>query len=341
MSATRRSKSTKPQTSLAPLKCCPECGSEKFVDDPDAGEAVCSSCGLVVNDRVMNRGPDWRAYTQEERNAKAHVGPPSTLARHDKNLPTFIGYSGARNGRDGLGRRLSPEKQQEAQRLRTWQIRTARGSSSERNLSKAMGELDRLTDVLHIPPAVKERGAALYRKLLEKNLLRGRAIEPMSAAALYAACRLSGNPRTLKEFARCSLHASKKDLARCYRLIINELDVKMPVWNPITCIAKIATKVGISMQSQQRAAAILTQLQGKPVLRAKDPAGLAGAALYIACRLEGETATQKDIAAASGMTEVTIRNRYASLVEDLGPGVVFARSSSIRLRVPESGSGEA
>lgn len=293
MSAVRNSKPAKSQTSLAPLKRCPECGSEKFVDDPDVGEAVCSSCGLVVNDRVMNRGPDWRVHTQEERNAKAHVGPPSTLARHDRNLPTFIGYSGARNGRDGLGRRLSPEKQQEIQRLQKWQVRTMCGSSSERNLSKAMSELDRLTDMLHIPFPIKERAAALYRKVLSHRLVKGRRIMAMSAAVLYAACRLSENPRTLKEFANTG-RVSKKELARCYRLIINELDVKIPVWNPITCIAKIATKVGISMQSQQRAAAILTQLRGTDTLRAKDPMGLAAASLYTACRLEKEKKLRKN-----------------------------------------------
>ncbi len=308
------------------IRCCPECGSKALVEDSDAGELACTQCGLIVNDRLMNRGRDWRAYTREESNAKAHMGPPTTVTRHDKNLPTFIGYA---------GQHLSPEKFRQVQLLRKWQVRTRCGSATERNLSRAMSEIDRLTDVLHIPYAVKERAASLYRALLDKNLVRGRSIDHMSTAALYAACRLSGNPRTLKEFTQCAIHASKKDLARSYRVIVNELNVKMPVWNPITCIAKIATKVGISMQSQQRAAAILTQLQGNPVLRAKDPSGLAGAALYVACILEGEKATQRDIAAASGMTEVSIRNRYASIVGALGLEKGPTHSSSCRLRVSE------
>jgi len=139
----------------------------------------------------------------------------------------------------------------------------------------------------------------------------------MSVAVLYAACRLSENPRTLKEFANTG-RVSKKELARCYRLIINELDVKIPVWNPITCIAKIATKVGISMQSQQRAAAILTQLRGTDTLRAKDPMGLAAASLYTACRLEKEKKTERELAEASNMTEITIRKRVKNLKKALG-----------------------
>lgn len=335
MSAVKSSK-PRPQASLAPLKCCPECGNKNFIDDPDAGEAVCSNCGLVVNERVMNRGRDWRAYTQEQTNARAHVGPPTTLTRHDKNLSTYVGFVGSRS-KDGSGRVLSPERSLDAKRLQRWQIRTARGSSADRNLSKAMTNIDRLTDVLHIPPVIKEKGAAVYRKMLEKDLLRGREIASMSAAALYAACRLSGNPRTLKEFAQCS-QTKKKDLGRCYRLIVNSLEIKMPVSSPVTCIAKIATKVGISMQSQQHAAAILTQLQGTDVLRAKDPTGLAAATLYIACRLEGETATEKDLAAASGVTEVTIRNRKTSINEALGIGKRSQSDSPVVLTAenPES-----
>ena len=45
----------------------------------------------------------------------------------------------------------------------------------------------------------------------------------------------------------------------------------------------------------------------------KDPMGLAAASLYIACLQNNEKKTQKDIAEAAGVTEVTVRNRYKSL----------------------------
>ena len=41
--------------------------------------------------------------------------------------------------------------------------------------------------------------------------------------------------------------------------------------------------------------------------------GIAAAALYLACISIGETKSQKDISIASGVTEVTIRNRCAGL----------------------------
>ena len=62
----------------------------------------------------------------------------------------------------------------------------------------------------------------MYRKALEKGLVRGRSISALVAAALYAACRDTETPRTLKDVANAS-NIKKKDVARCYRLLIREL----------------------------------------------------------------------------------------------------------------------
>ena len=89
-------------------------------------------------------------------------------------------------------------------RLKKWHIRSSYQSSVDRNLSHAMTELSRLSDKLHIPKPVKERAAVIYRKALEKGLVRGRSISAISAASLYAACRVTGTPRTLRELGNVS-----------------------------------------------------------------------------------------------------------------------------------------
>ena len=68
-------------------------------------------------------------------------------------------------------------------------------SSIDRNLAQAMAELDRLSDKVYIPPPIKEKAAVVYRKALDKGLVRGRSIAAIAAAALYAACRGSGTPQ--------------------------------------------------------------------------------------------------------------------------------------------------
>jgi transcription initiation factor TFIIB len=179
-----------------------------------------------------------------------------------------------------------------------------------------MTELSRLTDKLHIPKPVKERAAVVYRKALDKGLVRGRSINAIIAASLYAACRITGTPRTLSEMAgHCTI--DKKDLARCYRLLLRELSLQMPIPKAQFRVPKIAAKVKIGERTQQTAVNILRRAENIKATAGKDPMGLAAAALYIASVMNKEKKTQKSIANAAGVTEVTIRNRYKGLREAL------------------------
>jgi transcription initiation factor TFIIB len=179
-----------------------------------------------------------------------------------------------------------------------------------------MSELDRLSGNVNISPPIKEKAALIYRKALDKGLVRGRSISGIAAASLYAACRKSGLPRSLREIAEASL-VDKKDVARCYRLLLQELDFHMPVSDPLTYVSKIAEKNGVSGKTQGTAIAILREAKVKRVASGKDPMGMAAAALYIACLQNDEKITQKDIAEAAGVTEVTVRNRYKALKRQL------------------------
>ena len=291
---------------------CPECSSTNLIHDYDTGETVCGDCGLVVNQQMMDKGPEWRAFTQEEKASRSRVGMPTSYSVHDKGLSTAI----SQIDRDAFGRKLPLRTRLQMWRLRKWQIRSRVHSSIDRNLAQAMAELDRLSDKVYIPSPIKEKAAVIYRKALDKGLVRGRSIAAIAAASLYAACRRSGTPRTLREVAEASL-VEKKDVARCYRLLLRELDVQMPIADPLTYVSKIAESTGISGKTQGAAIHILHEAKKSRAAAGKDPMGLAAAALYIACLQNNEKKTQKDIAEAAGVTEVTVRNRYKTLRKQL------------------------
>jgi transcription initiation factor TFIIB len=291
---------------------CPECASKNLIHDYDTGETICGDCGLVLYEQMLDKGPEWRAFTQQEKTARSRVGGPASYAIHDKGLSTAI----SQVDRDAFGRKLPLATRLQMWRLRKWQIRSRVHSSIDRNLAQAMSELDRLSDKVYISPQIQEKAALIYRKALDKGLVRGRTIAGIAAAALYAACRGSGTPRTLREIAEASL-VDKKDVARCYRLLLQELDVQVSIADPLTYISKIAEKNEISGKTQGKAIAILREARRKRVSAGKDPMGLAAAALYIACLQHNERKTQKDIAEASGVTEVTVRNRYKALKKQL------------------------
>lgn len=295
---------------------CPECGSSNFIHDYDTGETVCGDCGLVLSELMIDKGPEWRAYTREEKIARSRVGAPTTYSIHDKGLSTTIGGPFGVY-RDAFGKKLPLKTRLQMWRLRKWQTRSRVQSSTERNLTQATTELNRLCDRLSIPDLVKERAAIIYRKALRQRLIRGRSIETMVAAALYAACRDSGIPRTLKEIAGED-RENRNIIARYYRLLLREFDLQMPISDPVDCISKIAETVGISGKTQGLAVRILREAQAKRISIGKGPMGLAAAALYIACLLTDEKNTQREIADVAKVTEVTIRNRYKKLAERLG-----------------------
>ncbi|MBK5132945.1 transcription initiation factor IIB [Candidatus Bathyarchaeota archaeon] len=303
-------KETAPQNRQA--NKCQECGSPNRVHDYDTGETVCGGCGLVLYETMMDKGPEWRAFTQEEKTSRSRVGVPTSYSVHDKGLSTAI----SQVDRDAFGRKLPLATRLQMWRLRKWQIRSRVHSSIDRNLAQAMAELDRLSDKVYIPSQIKEKAAVIYRKALDKGLVRGRSIAAIAAAALYAACRGSATPRTLREISEASL-VDKKDVARCYRLLLRELDIHMPIADPLTYVSKIAERTGISGKTQGLAIGILREARRKRAAAGKDPMGLAAAALYIACLKNSEKKTQKDIAEAAGVTEVTVRNRYKTLKKQL------------------------
>ncbi len=291
---------------------CPECGSRKIIQDGGSGETVCEGCGLVIAEPIINTGPEWRAYTPKEWKNRARVGLPLSFSLHDKGLSTIIGSI----SRDALGKKIPQDTKHKMFRLKRWNNRSTKNASENRNLSQAMRELQKISEKLHVPSIVQERAALIYRKALRNGFVRGRSISSMILGSLYAACRLTQTPRTLEDVARHS-HLDKKDIARCYRLLIKEFNIRAPVPKAKLRVPKIASAVKLSENTQRKAIEILEEAERRRMTGGKDPMGMAAAALYLACVMNGEKRTQKNIAHAAGVTEVTIRNRYKDLKSSL------------------------
>ncbi len=284
------------------------CRHDLTVTDPESGEIICQNCGLVISDKIQETRPEWRAFTFQEVDDRARTGIPSSLARHDMGLSTIIG----KTDKDASGRLIESTMRTTMDRLRTWDFRTQAHTPTDRNLRQAFSELDRLKDKLVLSEAAVEKTAYIYRKAQERGLVRGRTISATLGAAVYIACRETGASRTLKDIAEIS-NVKRKDLARMYRLVVLELDLKIPQIDPMKCIAKVASKANLSEKTKRLAVNIMQEVVKNGMSAGKDPMGLAASVLYLACLETGENKTQTDIAEAAGVTEVTVRNRYKNL----------------------------
>ena len=285
---------------------CSRCWKSSPITDLETGEIFCGDCGFVLSERVEYSGPEWRSFLDDKTN-RGQTGAGASLAKHDQGLSTIINPI----NKDVSGKPLSVLMKKTLRRLRILDTRSHQ-THVDRNLIQAFNELNRLKDKLALSDVVIERAAYIYRKAIENKLVRGRSISAMTASALYAACRDTETPRTLNDVAEVS-NIKRKEIARCYRLLYRELDLKMPVVDPIHCVARISSLLEITEKTKRYAVKVLKTSQEHEESAGKDPMGLAAAALYLACVKNGEEMTQRDIAEASNVTEVTIRNRCKSL----------------------------
>jgi len=290
---------------------CPECGSTDLILDSDMGEYVCSRCGLVLEEDIPSQEAEWRAFTPQERDSRARAGTPTDYSHYDKGLSTVI-----RVEKDAAGRPLSPKVKQQMWRLRRWQTRSKVHASQSRNLMLAMSELQRLSDILHMPSSVHDMAAIIYRKALNEGLVRGRSIGGMVAGSLYASVRFTKVPRTLKEIAEAS-QRTQKEIARSYSVIVRNLDMRMPVDDPTYYVTKVAEKAKVSSDVEGLAINLMNEAKRRYATTGKDPSGLAAAIIYLSARMLKEKATQAQLAKAANVTEVTVRNRKRDLMKSL------------------------
>ncbi|MBS1263823.1 MAG: Transcription initiation factor IIB [Methanonatronarchaeales archaeon] len=291
---------------------CPECESPELRHDYKRAELVCDDCGLVVDDAFIDTGPEWRAFDNEQRQKRARTGAPMTMTQHDKGLTSVIGSDDT----DSYGSPLSSSKQQQFYRLKKWQRRARLSDSNERNMALALGEINRMSSQLDIPQSIQETASVIYRSATKADLIRGRSIEGVSGAALYIACRHLNVPRTLDEIAEVA-RIPKKELGRTFRFIASELNINMMPASPIDYVPRFCSKLGASQEVRKEGEDILRKASEIGITSGRSPTSIAAAAIYIAGIQCGESITQREVADATCTTEVTVRNRYKELAEEL------------------------
>ena len=287
---------------------CPECGGTLESDDVH-GETVCADCGLVVDEDAVDRGPEWRAFDSAERDQKSRVGAPTTKLMHDKGLSSVIGWQ----DKDARGNSLNGSQRQKMQRLRTWDERFRTKDHQDRNLKQALSEIERMGSALGLGESVRETASVIYRRALDEDLLPGRSIEAVASAALYAAARQAGTPRSIDEVVHVS-RIDEMEFTRTYRYVVRELNLPVEPADPESYVGRFVSELDLPNDVERRARELLRNGQAKNVHVGKSPVGLAAAAVYAAGVLHDEGVTQSDVGEVAKVSDVTIRNRYQELL---------------------------
>ncbi len=291
---------------MAFIKRCPECNSINLVYDEQKGEVICNDCGLLVEERMVDTGQEMQGRG-EKSEKRGRGGAPLSMQKFDKGLTTNVGeISDIYKLEGGQARKFL--------RLKKWQERVS--TSIERNLRLAMAELRRVASFLNLPVVVRDESSRVYSFVLQRGLVRGRSMESVIAACIYAACRSYNIPRTLDEIANAS-DVERKEIGRTYRFIIRKLQIKVTPSSPKDYTSRFASILNLSPKTQNDSIKLLKKAEISELTSGRGPAGIAAAALYVAALLNNEKRTQREVADVAGITEVTIRNRYKELLDRL------------------------
>lgn len=277
-------------------KECPECRSTELRMDEQGG-VHCRHCGLMVRENI-DTGPNWRAYDP----ATSQSGPPAS-----SDLSTTVSST-----HDAQGKPLTEKTRQQAASIRHWQKQIRLSRAGGRTIMLATREIERLSGMLILPQPARDLAMDLFRRASQRGSVRGRATESVAAALTYAACRLVQLPRTIDEVADHT-HLHRIELSRLYRNLARELKLALPPPSAVDFLPRFTSELQLPQQTEQLARELLTRALAEGMTGGASPTALAGASLYLACRLTNERRSQGLVAEVAGVTEVTIRNRYKGL----------------------------
>ena len=285
---------------------CPECGSENLIHDYERAEVVCGRCGLVIDDII----PDGFYSSNECDNIEKYnkvVKDSTSFALHNKGLGTNIDNE----NKDSQGQKIPSKNRNQLYRLRKWEMKTKVSGSQERNLSKALNEIDKYGSIMGISKDMKEDSSIIYRAALDIGLVKGRSINKTVAACLFITCRRFKAPRTIEEIAEIT-GISKKELGRSYRNLCHELDIKLPLASPSDFVPRFASKLGLSDEIQAKAIEIIEKSRKNGGSQG-NPKTIAVAALYVVSNSFGEKITGDNIKDVTGVCGPTLKKRGEEL----------------------------
>jgi len=266
-----------------------------LIEDYRAGDMICSECGLVVGDRVVDVGSEWRTFSNEKSTSDpSRVGAAQNPLLDGGDLSTVIergpiggsetdGYSKYHN-RGGL-------------------------SGSDRSLMNAFREIGVMADRINLPRKIQDRANQLFKQVHEQKSLKGRSNDAIASACLYIACRQEGVPRTFKEICAIS-KISKKEIGRCFKLILKALETSVDLITTADFMSRFCSNLGLPPNVQKAATHIARKAVDLDLVPGRSPISVAAAAIYMASQASEEKRSQKEIGDIAGVADVTIRQSY-------------------------------
>lgn len=273
-----------------------------LIEDYRAGDMVCSQCGLVVGDRIIDVSSEWRTFSNDkEAKDMSRVGAVENQLLNGEDLTTYVGRCTGQASFDEYG---NPK----------YRNRTTM-SAMERTLTTGFKEIAVISERLNLPQCVRQQAEVLYKKVYDTRALRGRSQDAVIAACVYIACRRETAARTFKEICAVS-KSSKRDIGRCFKQILQSLEENVEIISTNDFMSRFCTHLNLNNDVQKVAMHMAKAAEREGIVSGRTPITIAAAAIYMASHACGFRKNIKDIADIAGVADSTIRQLYKIMLID-------------------------
>ncbi len=213
---------------------------------------------------------------------------------------SFVVGSDSARADTGIVNNVLQTEQSEPE-LIDWASQITVKDKSETNLINALSRVEAVTDQLSLPEDQVIRAGEMIAEAWRTNFMHGRSQEGTIGAVIYAVSRQTNTALPPATIAK-AVEADKKVIKRTFRKLNQELDLEIASLVPIDFVTAICSGLNVPAQIDQTTKKILNQNKSK----GGNPAGIAAAAVYIACSRADIDVTLHQLAQVVGLTKETI-----------------------------------
>lgn len=210
--------------------------------------------------------------------------------------------------------------------------------SREQTLNNARRNIRDLAAALRIPDYICESACAWFEIALNHNFVQGRRSQNVLAACLYIACRKERTHHMLIDFSS-KLQLSVFSLGATFLKMVRTLNIiKLPLADPSIFIAHFAEKLEFDLERKngkikviKDALQLAKRMSDDSIHEGRRPAGIAGACILIAARMNGFRRTHTEIVSVAHVSEDTLQTRLKEFSNTTSGSVSvheFRKSSS-------------
>ncbi|KAN0100867.1 Cyclin-like protein [Tylopilus felleus] len=260
------------------MTICTDCGGTVIEYDPAAGNGFCVKCGTVVEENtIVSEVTFGETSTGAAMVQGAYVGQGSTHAR----------MSGP------FGKRGSAE-------------------SREQTIANASRKIQSLATALHLSEVVALAATRLYTLAVEHKFTKGRRSVNVAAVCLYVACRQKETRNYMLIDFSDLLQVNVFELGHTYLQLVQTLNIRLPLVDPSHYISRFAALLEFGEETHKvatDAVRLVQRFDRDWVTKGRRPAGICGAALLLAARMNNFRRSVEEIVQVVKIADTTLKKR--------------------------------